>query len=283
MSGMVRRAVLLIGVAFAALTGGLLFLLPAMWLAPTLLVAWTGAAVLAEGRMSPLALTSGAGAALSFAALFGEAPVVAGGLAFSLSFLPRCLRGRTVVEGALQAAVALVAGAASIWIALSYSVPLFPAALAAAVIAALVSALPWLFPVDDHMTARLHEAARACAHPLTREQLLHAVDCRRRLVERLSELPRQEAARIEAAFEAILVSSRRLAGSATPHLTSNLFGRLLVDLARADLAIERRSVMADEPDVHASAELEHLVDGIEAETSALVELSRLDEPVDVRQ
>ena len=149
--------------------------------------------------------------------------------------------------------------------------------------AALVSGAPWLMPVDDHVAAALRRLAARCPHPLLRRRLTDAVSCRRSFAGRLTELTRKEADRIEAGFEAIIGLSRRLDAAGAPQLAGGPLGRLVADLSRAEVAIGRRSALSDQADPLATAELEQVVDGIEAEAAALAEVARLDGHRYVRQ
>jgi hypothetical protein len=173
----------------------------------------------------------------------------------------------------LHVAVAFVAGALATWIAGAFSLAATEVRLAAAGVAGLLCGSPWLVPVDDHVAAELRRLGRRCSHPLARARLADAVELRRRIAARLKELPRGEARRIEQAFAVILRLCRQLPDASSAAAVGSPVGRLVADLWRAEHALGRRTVLSSDADPAATAELERVVDGIEAEAAALAEVA----------
>ncbi len=232
------------------------------------------AALLASGR-GALSVALGALAALAYTYLAPKAPELAAAIFVAGAHGARSLRGRTLALRGAHTLASLAAGAIA-GLVLSRYGDADPGVLAAAaLVAGLLSAAPLAIPADDATTFALNGLAAESDEP-TRSLLSRAVAIRRRVdAATIEVLPPRVAEQLESSWTALLETARARAtarsGAAT--LLDKRIARFIDALERIYTAAEERAARAAGLDDKALLAAKMEGDRLEAEVSALIEVS----------
>jgi hypothetical protein len=255
-----------------------------VWLAVVLAVA-------ASGSIQSIAIASGALGALGSGILGGASPAIAGAVLLAAAFAERTTRVRSRTARAVHLGVALISGAFAGALADAYAGAALPVTAVAAVVGAVLAALPLLVEADDPVAHALEAAARVVSEP-ARATLLEGAELRRTSAD--VPLERETAARVRKTWLALLrLAEARtrleksrprvrvaegLPGSDAPAADAVL---AMVDqraaehvalLARAYSAVDTVNAAAASLDDTALGEIASMGDSLEDESRALVEV-----------
>jgi hypothetical protein len=232
------------------------------------------AAVIASGR-GALAISLGALGALAYTYLSPRAPELAAAVFVAGAHGARSIRGRTVPLRGAHTLASLVAGLAGGLVLARYADAEAGVLAAAALVAGLLAAAPLAIPSDDPVTFTLAGLANESDEP-TRSLLLRAVALRRRLdASTIEVLPPKVSAQLESAWSALCETARARATSKTAAATvlDKRIARLIEALDRIYAAAEERAARAAGLDDGALVAAKMEGDRLEAEVSALIEVS----------
>jgi hypothetical protein len=232
------------------------------------------AAVLASGR-SALSIAFGSLGALAYTYLAPKAPELAAAVFIAGAHAARSLRGRTLALRGAHALASLVAGLLAGLVLARYQGADLGVLAAAALVAGLLSAASLAIPVDDPTTFALAGLASESDEP-TRSLLFRAVAVRRRVdVATMEVLPPKVAEQLETSWSALLETARAraTARSAAASLLDKRVARFVEMLERIYTAAEERAARAAGLDDKALLQAKMEGDRLEAEVSALIEVS----------
>jgi hypothetical protein len=165
---------------------------------------WLGVllAIFASGTIQSLAIATGALGAFGSGVLTSFSPAVAGAVLVAAAFAERTTRVRSRTARAVHVVTALVGGALAGSLSTAYSsgasLPVFAVA---AVVAAVLAALPLLVDADDPVAHALDQSAQLVAEPAKRS-LLDGAELRRNAQE--VPLDRATAARVKTTWQSLL-------------------------------------------------------------------------------
>lgn len=264
-------AVFALGIALAALPQ--LSSLDALTGAALTLAIGVITAVLAAGR-GALSIAFGALGALAYTYLAPRAPELAAAVFVAGAHGARSLRGRTLPLRGAHALASLVAGLLAGLVLARYQSADAGVLAAAAVVAGLLSATPLAIPADDPTTFALAGLASESDEP-ARSLLFRAVAVRRRVDAATMEvLPDKVAEQLENSWSALLDTARaRATARSTATLLDKRIARFVEVLERIYTAAEERAARAAGLDDKALLQAKMEGDRLEAEVSALIEVS----------
>ncbi|MFO0557435.1 MAG: hypothetical protein U0269_05400 [Polyangiales bacterium] len=232
------------------------------------------AAVLASGR-SALSIAFGALGALAYTYLAPKAPELAAAVFVAGAHGARSLRGRTLALRGAHTLASLVAGLLAGLVLARYQGADAGVLAAAALVAGLLSAASLAIPADDPTTFALAGLASESDEP-ARSLLFRAVAVRRRVDAATMEvLPPKVAEQLETSWSALLdtARARATARSAAASLLDKRIARFVEVLERIYTAAEERAARAAGLDDKALLQAKMEGDRLEAEVSALIEVS----------
>ena len=255
---------------------GYLASLPLALAAAVAIAACIAASSLVSGRASSLSIAAGALAAVALSALSPSNASAAAALAMATIFLPRTIRARTDTMRGLAFIGSLVAGASAGAIAAHYAHAPDAVLAAAALVAALIAALPLLVPADDAVAWSLAMAApnmrRICS---SKASLLKAVALRRRVDGDIEGLGATAHGRLKRAWSALEAAARArvLARGASADVLDQRITSHVDALERAYAAADERFARTAGLDDKALRNVNLEADSLAAEASALAELA----------
>ena len=232
------------------------------------------AAVVTSGR-GALSIALGALGALAYTYLARSAPELAAAVFIASAHGARALRGRNTALRGAQTLASLVAGLGAGYVLSRYAGADAGVLAAAALVAGLLAAAPLAIPADDPVTFALAGLASESDEP-TRSMLLRAVAVRRRVdAATIEVLPRKVTEQLESAWGALVETARARATARTAAalLLDKRIARFIEVLERIYTAAEERAARAAGLDERALLEAKSEGDRLEAEVSALIDVS----------
>jgi len=187
--------------AFAPLAsrfGPLVSSLALVWLGVLLALFASGASA-AQGWS--LAIGTGAIGAFGSGVLASSSPVVAGAVLVGAAFTERTTRVRSRTARAVHVLLAVVGGGFAGALSNAYTTASLPVFAVAAVVAAVLAALPLLVDADDPVAYALEQASTLVAEP-ARRSLLDGAELRRNAED--VPLDRATAARVKTTWQSLL-------------------------------------------------------------------------------
>jgi MFS family permease len=171
--------------------------------AGSLALVWLGVllALFASGTIQSLAIAGGALGAFGSGVLASVSPIAAGAVLVAAAFAERTTRVRSRTARAVHVLVALVGGGFAGALSNAYTTASMPVFAVAAVVAAVLAALPLLVEADDPVAHALEQAAVFVAEPAKRS-LLDGAALRRNAQE--VPLDRATAARVRTTWQSLL-------------------------------------------------------------------------------
>jgi len=175
--------------------------------AASLAIVWLGVvlAVFASGSIQSLAIGSGALGAFGSGVLASVSPAAAGAVLVAAAFAERTTRVRSKTARAVHVLTALVGGAFAGTLSTAYSnsssLPVF---LVAAVVSAVLAALPLLVDADDPVAHALESAAQSISaeNSQAKKSLLDGAELRRNAQD--VPLDRATAQRVKTTWQSLL-------------------------------------------------------------------------------
>ncbi len=253
---------------------GYLASLPLALAAAVAIAACIAASSLVSGRASSLSIAAGALAAVALSALSPSNASAAAAIAMATIFLPRTIRARTDTMRGLAFIGSLVAGASAGAIAAHYAHAPDAVLAAAALVAALIAALPLLVPADDAVAWSLAQYARESGDS-SKASLLKAVALRRRVDGDIEGLGATAHGRLKRAWSALEAAARArvLARGASADVLDQRITSHVDALERAYAAADERFARTAGLDDKALRNVNLEADSMAAEASALAELA----------
>ncbi len=175
--------------------------------ASSLALVWLGVllALFASGASGAqgwsLAIGTGALGAFGSGVLASFSPTIAGAVLVAAAFTERTTRVRSRTARAVHVLLALVGGGFAGALSNAYTAATLPVFAVAAVVAAVLSALPLLVDADDPVAHALEQAATLVAEPAKRS-LVDGAELRRNALE--VPLDRATAARVKTTWQSLL-------------------------------------------------------------------------------
>ncbi|MBX3222116.1 MAG: hypothetical protein KF795_16480 [Labilithrix sp.] len=169
----------------------------------SLALVWLGVvlAVAASGTIQSLAIGGGALGAFGSGLLASVSPVAAGAVLVAAAFAERTTRVRSRTARAVHVLVALVGGGFAGALSNAYTTASLPVLAVAAVVAAVLAALPLLVEADDPVAHALDQAAALVSEPAKRS-LERGAELRRNAED--VPLDRATAARVKTTWQSLL-------------------------------------------------------------------------------
>ncbi|MBL8680653.1 MAG: hypothetical protein JNK05_15855 [Myxococcales bacterium] len=232
------------------------------------------AAVVTSGR-GALSVALGALGALAYTYLARSAPELAAAVFVASAHGARSLRGRNTALRGAQTLASLAAGLGAGLVLSRYASADTGVLAAAALVAGLLAAAPLAIPSDDPVTFALAGLASESDEP-TRSLLLRAVSVRRRVdAATIEVLPQKVTEQLEAAWVALVETARARATARTSAalLLDKRIARFIEVLERIYTAAEERAARAAGLDEKALLAAKMEGDRLEAEVSALIDVS----------
>jgi hypothetical protein len=222
---------------------------------------------------SPLAVGLGAVAALAYTALRPAAPIPAIAIFVTMLFAARALRARTAAAVVLQLAVAALGAITAGRVLLQFHDASSAVRLVAIGVAALLVSVPLLLAVEESRVGALLAAARR-TRGTARMQLLRAAALRRRLASAELAMGKQDALRIDRAFDTVLRLGEARAGSRAIDLVAvdRALAAHVTALARLMRALRARWASGEAIAAHGAHDLAAAGERVLAEAAALDEL-----------
>jgi hypothetical protein len=264
--------VLVLGLALAALPS--IATLDALSGGASTLALGIVAALVTAGRGS-LSIALGAICALAYTYLSRSAPELAAAAFVASAHGARAIRGRNAPLRGAYTLASLLAGLGAGLVLGRYTDAELGVLAAAALVAGLLAAAPLAIPADDPVTFALAGLAAESDEP-TRTLLLRGAAIRRRVDgATMDVLPPRVAEQLESAWSALLdtARARATARSAASALLDKRIARFVEVLERIYAAAEERAARAAGLDDKALLAAKMEGDRLEAEVSALVEVS----------
>lgn len=159
-------------------------------------------AVVASGNLQSLAIGSGALGALASGVLASVSPTAAGAVLVAAAFAERTSRVRSRTAQAVHVLIALVGGGLAGALSHAYTAAPLSVFAVAAVVSAVLAALPLLVEADDPVAHALAEAARFVSDGSVRRSLLDGAELRRNAED--VPLDRATAARVKTTWQSLL-------------------------------------------------------------------------------
>lgn len=171
--------------------------------AGSLALVWLGVvlAIAASGTIQSLAIGGGALGAFGSGVLASVSPAAAGAVLVAAAFAERTTRVRSRTARAVHVVTALVGGGFAGALSSSFTSASLPVLAVAAVVAAVLAALPLLVEADDPVAHALDEAASLVSEPARRE-LERGAELRRNAED--VPLDRATAARVRTTWQSLL-------------------------------------------------------------------------------
>ncbi|MDF2693875.1 MAG: hypothetical protein K0S65_2258, partial [Labilithrix sp.] len=171
--------------------------------ASSLALVWLGVvlAIFASGTLQSLAIAGGALGAFGSGVLASVSPVAAGAVLVAAAFAERTTRVRSRTARAVHVLVALVGGGFAGALSNAYTTASLPVFAVAAVVAAVLAALPLLVEADDPVAHVLEQSAALVSEPAKRS-LLDGAELRRNAEE--VPLDRATRARVKTTWQSLL-------------------------------------------------------------------------------
>ncbi len=170
----------------------------------SLALVWLGVllAIFASGTISSLAIGTGALGAFGSGVLSSVSPAAAGAVLVAAAFAERTSRVRSRTARAVHVVVALVGGGFAGSLATTFASASLPVYAVAAVVAAVLAALPLLVEADDPVAHALDQAATLVSDVQAKRSLLEGAELRRNAQE--VPLDRATAARVKTTWQSLL-------------------------------------------------------------------------------
>jgi MFS family permease len=171
--------------------------------AASLALVWLGVllALFASGTISSFAIGTGALGAFGSGVLASVSPAAAGAVLVAAAFAERTTRVKSRTARAVHVLVALVGGGLAGSLSNAYTTASLPVYAVAAVVAAVLAALPLLVEADDPVAHALDQASTLVNEPAKRS-LLDGAELRRNAQE--IPLDRATAARVKTTWQSLL-------------------------------------------------------------------------------
>lgn len=171
--------------------------------AGSLALVWLGVllAVAASGTIQSLAIGGGALGAFGGGVLASVSPAAAGAVLVAAAFAERTTRVRSRTARAVHVVTALVGGGFAGALSSSFTSASIPVLAVAAVVAAVLAALPLLVEADDPVAHALDEAAALVSEP-AKSSLERGAELRRNAED--VPLDRATAARVRTTWQSLL-------------------------------------------------------------------------------
>lgn len=172
--------------------------------AASVAIVWLGVvlAVFASGSIHSLAIGSGALGAFGSGVLASISPAAAGAVLVAAAFAERTTRVRSRTARAVHVLTALVGGAFAGTLSTAYSASAsLPVFVVAAVVSAVLAALPLLVDADDPVAHALDSAAESVSGP-AKKSLADGAELRRNAQD--VPLDRATAARVKTTWQSLL-------------------------------------------------------------------------------
>jgi hypothetical protein len=172
--------------------------------ASSVALVWLGVllAVCASGSIHSLSIAGGALGAFGSGVLASVSPTAAGAVLVAAAFAERTTRVRSRTARAVHVLIALVGGGFAGALSNAYTTASLPVFAVAAVVAAVLAALPLLVEADDPVAHALAESATLLPEGPAKRALLDGAELRRTAHE--VPLDRATAARVKTTWQSLL-------------------------------------------------------------------------------